>query len=81
MDSKPCRDITKVIPNMLLLIPEDEHILRNAMIVYNESLFNQSPEARTTAYCWIPVQHILQKHISVLDSEWKEKLHALFTDT
>jgi hypothetical protein len=81
MDSKPPRDINIVIPQMLQIIPTDEHHLRIQLKAYEISLFNQSPEARRTAYVWLPLQNILQKNITAFDAEWKLQLLALFNDT
>jgi hypothetical protein len=80
MDSRLPRDITAVIPQMLQIIPDDEHHLRIQLKAYSSSLFNQSPEARRTAYVWLPLQNILQKNITTFDAEWKLQLLALFND-
>uniref|UniRef100_A0A6C0B157 Uncharacterized protein n=1 Tax=viral metagenome TaxID=1070528 RepID=A0A6C0B157_9ZZZZ len=74
----PARDISVIIPQILAFIPKEEVLLRNELTVYNDSLFNQSPESRRTTYCWLPVQNILQKNIPVFQHDWQKKVHALF---
>jgi hypothetical protein len=80
MESKPARDISVIIPQILRLVPEEELVLRHELTLYNESLFNQSPESRRTTYCWLPVQNILQKNIPTFQYDWQKKVHALFCD-
>ena len=72
------RDVTKVIPQLLAKIPREEVELRREIQEYSGTLFNQAPEVRHTSYCWIPLQEILQKHITIFDTEWKRELLSLF---
>jgi len=72
------RDVVKVIPQLLEKIPYEEVELRRDIEEYNCSLFNQAPEVRVTAYCWIPLQTILQKRVTVIDAAWKKELLSLF---
>jgi hypothetical protein len=75
------RSIDEVLERILLFIPNEELVLRNDLVEFKNSLWNQAPEARRAANNWIPVQHILMKHITNINTEWQTQVANIFNDT
>jgi hypothetical protein len=75
------RDVTDVISQMLLVIPDVEVELIQELTAYKNSLWNIAPEALSDARYWIPVRNILINHIPDIDAVWKRKLQNIFMNT
>lgn len=70
------RSIEKVIDELLLVIPTTEIKLINDLKEFQDSLWNKAPEVRMTREGFLPVQHILCRHILLFDTKWKlDTLH------
>jgi hypothetical protein len=65
---------------LLKIVPDDEVSLRDEIIAYTGTLWNQSPEALKTEYCWMPLQLIMNRNVKDFDSEWKRELLKIFND-
>lgn len=65
-----CRNVLFVIDQIIKCIPENEVNLINEIKQYSDSLWNQSPEALKTKYCWTPFINILNGHIPILSENW-----------
>jgi hypothetical protein len=74
------RSIVTVIDQMLEVIPKEEVLLITALTKYKTEQWNQSPEALTFSYNWVPVQRILGAHIQEINSPWKETVRKIFTN-
>ena len=66
---------------LLKIIPVSEAELRDDIQTYKQTMWNQSPEARKTAYNWTPLQSILIKHVQSIDEDWKKKAVQIFSGT
>jgi hypothetical protein len=75
------RSVINVIDQLLDVIPMDEVKLIEELNKYKNSLWNRAPETLYTNHCWIPLQKILQKRITTIDCEWKEKILQIFNNT
>lgn len=74
------RSVVDVMAKLLKIIPDEELSLRNEITKYNETLWNQSPEALKTEYCWMPLQLIMNRNVNKIDKEWKKELLRIFND-
>jgi hypothetical protein len=74
------RCVVLIIGEMIKVIPKEEDKLIYELEKYGKSLWLKAPEVRRTARCWIPLQKILQKYITSIDTEWKEKIVNIFND-
>lgn len=72
------RCVIGVIARLIKVIPVTEVYLINELDKYVKSLWNQSPEALKTTYCWIPLTHILKKNVTAIDEEWKQQLLNIY---
>jgi hypothetical protein len=68
------RDVTVVINQLLNIIPNEENDIRQALITYSDSLWNQAPEARRTRVSWQPLMIILNNYIHIIDTDWKRNM-------
>jgi hypothetical protein len=77
------RCVVDIMDKLLQIIPDNENVidLRNEIIKYKETLWNQSPEALKTEYCWMPLQNIMNRNIREIDTEWKHELLKVFNNT
>lgn len=75
------RNVDDVIFELLLIIPKSEVILINEITKYQQTLWNKAPELQNSAYCWIPLQKILNYYIPIIDEEWKIQLAKKFNGT
>lgn len=75
------RCVVDVMNEILKLVPEDETTLITDITKYKETLWNQSPEALKTEYCWMPLQNIMNRNIKNIDTEWKRDLLKIFNNT
>ena len=71
--TKP-RKVNLVIDKLLEVIPSIEQKLINELVIYRDSLWNQSPESLYTKYNWQPLINILNNNITVIDCDWKKQL-------
>lgn len=74
------RSVVDVMVKLLKIIPDNEIVLREEITKYNETLWNQSPEALKTDYCWMPLQLIMNRNVKEIDTEWKKELLRIFND-
>jgi len=79
-EKKEPRCITKVIDEMLNVIPKSEKTVVSELTNYKDSLWNKAPEVLQGNECWIPLQNILSKNITNIDTQWKEYLVRIFND-
>uniref|UniRef100_A0A6C0EQW9 Uncharacterized protein n=1 Tax=viral metagenome TaxID=1070528 RepID=A0A6C0EQW9_9ZZZZ len=70
-ENKLPRYVNSVIFQILDYIPESEFNLKKALLIYESSLFNKSPESLQSSDCWVPFINIMNKYITVFDEEWK----------
>ena len=75
------RSVIDVMNEILQLVPESETTLITEITKYKETLWNQSPEALKTEYCWKPFQSIMNRNIKNIDTEWKRDLLKIFNNT
>ena len=75
------RSVINVIDQLLEVIPMDEIKLIGELNKYKNSLWNLAQETLHTNICWIPLQNLLQKRITTIDCEWKEKILQIFNNT
>ena len=75
------RSVINIIDQLLEVIPMDEIKLIGELNKYKNSLWNRAPETLHTSICWIPLQNLLQKRITTIDCEWKEKILQIFNNT
>ena len=85
MDQKQkpiARDISEVTQKIIEEIPESEVILKNKLIRYISSLWNLAPEVLVSSHVWIPVQDILNAHITIdkINEPWVQKTIRIFND-
>jgi 16S rRNA C1402 (ribose-2'-O) methylase RsmI len=76
--SEDPRSVDIVIKKLLEIIPEEEFVLIAELKKYYDTLWNQSPEALKSSYCWIPLQNIMNEHVPYLDEPWKKKAIRMF---
>jgi hypothetical protein len=74
------RCVLSVILKLLEIIPKNETKLINEIEEYAKSCFNKPPELRTAAYCWLPLQKIMNDNITEVDEEWKQETVQLFNE-
>ena len=79
-EKKEPRCITKVIDEMLNVIPKSEKTVVSELTNYKNSLWNKAPELLQGSECWIPLQNILSKNIPTIDKPWKQQLLKIFND-
>jgi len=72
------RDVTKIVAQILEIIPESETELIEQLKKHMTSIWNIAPEEMFTSRQWIPVGQILTNNIRELDEEWKKKVHKIF---
>jgi len=70
-------DVGDVIDKMLQNIPAEETQLITDLKTFNEALWNQAPELRSSHF-WIPMTSILQRNIECVDQPWKIELTKIF---
>jgi len=75
------RSAVDVMDEILRVVPDSETTLITEITKYKETLWNQSPEALKTAYCWKPFQSIMNRNVKNIDTEWKRDLLKIFNDT
>jgi hypothetical protein len=66
---------------LLKIIPDEELVLRNEIITYIGILWNQSPEALKTEYCWMPLQLIMNRNVKDIDTEWKREILKIYNES
>jgi hypothetical protein len=65
------RSVIDVAIIVLDMIPDNEYVLKGNIATLCKDFSNQAPEVLRGSYCWIPFINILNKHISVFDTQWK----------
>jgi hypothetical protein len=80
MLAKPPRCVIETIRQLLDIIPISENKLITEIISYRDSLWNVAPELTSTGSYYIPLQNILEKHIPIIDQEWKQKLLKVYNN-
>jgi hypothetical protein len=75
------RSVVDVMDEILQLVPESDTTLITEITKYKETLWNQSPEALKTEYCWLPLQYIMNRNVGLIDTEWKQELLKVFNNT
>lgn len=80
MSTSP-RCVVAVMEELLKTIPVSEVYLRNDIKTYHGSMWNQAPEARKTAYNWVPLQDIMIKHVQSIDEDWQKRAVQIFNGT
>ena len=64
------RNVLLVIGKIIKCIAENEVILIDELQKYSDSLWNQSPEAVKSKYCWKQFINILNCHIPIISKNW-----------
>jgi hypothetical protein len=80
-DGNECRCVVQIIGDIIKVIPKEENKLINELEEYGNSCWNKAPEVRRSGYCWNPLQQILQKYITQIDTEWKKNIVNIFNNT
>ena len=76
----PNRDVTDIINKMFQIIPESETDLRGDLHSYYATLWNKAPEILSSYVSWKPLEKILNKNITAIDTDWKKKILQLFNN-
>lgn len=74
------RSVVDVMVKLLKIIPDEELFLRDEIVEYTGTLWNQSPEALKTEYCWMPLQLIMNRNVKEINTDWKKELLRIFND-
>ena len=85
MDAKQkpiSRDVSEITQMIINEIPDSEVILKKKLTRYISSLWNLAPEVLLSSHVWIPVQDILNAHITQdkLNYPWVKKTIRIFND-
>ena len=87
MSDPKSRSVVVVIHQLINVIPNNENEysgLVQELKEYADGLWNIAPELLETAAYWRPLAKILGKHITEIDTEWKEtlvKIHNNVSDS
>jgi hypothetical protein len=76
------RDVSEVTQKIINEIPDSEVILKTKLFRYISSLWNLAPEVLVSSHVWIPVQDILNAHITIdkINEPWVQKTIRIFND-
>jgi hypothetical protein len=66
--------VDTTIDELLLLLPPEETVLKTAITKLKSEIWNQSPEALKTDYCWGRLYNVLVKNAPSSDEEWLKDL-------
>lgn len=85
MDAKQkpiSRDVSEITQRIINEIPDSEVLLKKKLTRYISSLWNLAPEVLLSSHVWIPVQDILNAHITQdkLNYPWVKKTIRIFND-
>jgi hypothetical protein len=84
------RDVKDVIQHLLEIIPEDQILLREKIIEFNDTtiknvaprhkdMWNQAPELMNSIY-FEELAYILEENSGVIDADWKRTLVKVFAN-
>lgn len=84
------RNVEDVIQRLLEIIPEDQLIIREKIIEFNDTtikttaprhkdMWNQSPEVMNSIY-FAELANILSEFIPVIDTDWKRSMVKVFAN-
>jgi hypothetical protein len=71
------RKVTNVLTKILLIIPDSEKPLINALKKFENSLSHKAPELLRSLDCWVPFIEILNRFIPIKESEWHLKIKEI----
>jgi len=88
--SSSYRNVKDVIPRLLEIIPEDQTVLREKIIEFNDTtikttaprhrdMWNQAPELMNSIY-FAELANILSECSPLIDTDWKITLIKIFTN-
>jgi hypothetical protein len=88
--SSSYRNVKDVIPRLLEVIPEDQTVLREKIIEFNDTtikttaprhrdMWNQAPELMNSIY-FKELGYILQENAGEIDTAWKINLIKVFAN-
>ena len=77
------RDVSEITQRIINEIPDSEVILKKKLTRYISSIWHLAPEVLLSSHVWIPVQDILNAHITPenLNIPWVKKTISIFNDT
>jgi hypothetical protein len=75
------RSVADIIPKLLEVIPETENNLILELTKYYDTLWNKAPELLRESESWCRLGYIMNKNITIFDSDWKKRALNIFTST
>jgi hypothetical protein len=71
------RLVEDVVKQILEIIPISETKLLYDLKIFTESLWNQAPELRRAAECWVPFIQVLNNNIPNIEEDWQIKIKEI----